>query len=91
MKFLICYDIPETKLRNKVVKYLQKFSYRLQYSVFLGEGNKRDLDQAKVTLRNFAIKSPKARILVLPLTEENLNTLWLYGTVLEEKKDCMIA
>ena len=31
MKYLICYDIPETKMRTKIVKYLQKFSYRLQY------------------------------------------------------------
>ena len=91
MKYLICYDIPETKIRTKVVKCLQKFSYRLQYSVFMGEGTAKDIDRVKVTLRNFALQSPKARILIVPLTEDAVSNWWLYGIALEEKKDCMIA
>ena len=35
MQYLISYDISDTKIRNKVVKYLESFCYRVQYSVFL--------------------------------------------------------
>lgn len=35
MRYLISYDISDTKTRNKVVKYLESFCYRVQYSVFL--------------------------------------------------------
>lgn len=34
MRYLISYDISDTKIRNKVVKYLESFCYRVQYSVF---------------------------------------------------------
>ncbi len=91
MKYLICYDIPETKKRTKVVKYLQEFSYRLQYSVFLGEGDRKEIEQMKMRLKNIVADSPDSRIIIIPLTEENLRTWWLYGTVLEEKSDCVIA
>jgi len=85
LQYLICYDIPETKIRTKVVKYLQKFSYRLQYSVFLGEGSRTEMEQTKARLKNFVANSPKSRFIILPLTEENLQNWWVYGTVLEEK------
>ena len=91
MKYLICYDIPETKMRTKIVKYLQKFSYRLQYSVFLGEGGRNEIEQMKVRLKSIVKDSPKSRIIIVPLTEENLRTWWIYGSVLEEKTDCLIA
>ena len=35
MQYLISYDISDTKIRNKVVKYLESFCYLIQYSVFL--------------------------------------------------------
>lgn len=67
------------------MKYLQKFSYRLQYSVFLGEGSRTEMEQTKVRLKNFVANSSKSRFIILPLTEENLQNWWIYGTVLEEK------
>ena len=35
MQYLISYDLSDTKIRNRVVKYLESFCYRVQYSVFL--------------------------------------------------------
>ena len=45
----------------------------------------------KMRLKNIVADSPDSRIIIIPLTEENLRTWWLYGTVLEEKSDCVIA
>ena len=34
MRYLICYDIADTKLRTKVAKYLEGFAFRIQYRAF---------------------------------------------------------
>jgi CRISPR-associated protein Cas2 len=51
--YLICYDIAEDPKRlNRVARYLEKFAFRVQYSVFVGsffehslEGVLRGLEQ----------------------------------------------
>ena len=35
MKCLICYDIGENRIRNKVARYLESLAVRVEYSVFL--------------------------------------------------------
>ena len=35
MKYLICCDITDDKLRDDIAKYLEVFAFRLQYSVFV--------------------------------------------------------
>ena len=34
MRYLICYDISDDKVRRSVVKYLEQRAWRVQYSVF---------------------------------------------------------
>ncbi|QNH54167.1 CRISPR-associated endonuclease Cas2 [Selenomonas timonae] len=34
MKYIICYDIKEDRIRTRVVKYLEARALRVQYSVF---------------------------------------------------------
>ena len=91
MKFLVCYDVPENKVRTKIVKCLRKVAYRLQYSVFLGEGQRKDINQLQKKLGKIVSKSSKARILVMPVNENELRNLWAYGTFLEDKKEYFIA
>lgn len=38
---IVSYDIADNKLRSKFSKYLQKFGYRLQFSVFEIKNSKR--------------------------------------------------
>ena len=44
MKVIICYDVNDNKVRYRLVKYLEKFAVRVQYSVF-----KADLTDEKIT------------------------------------------
>ena len=37
MKYLICYDIAEQRIRQRVIKVLERRARRLQYSVFVGD------------------------------------------------------
>lgn len=49
---IISYDISDNKLRSQFSKYLLKFGYRLQYSVFQMENSERILNNIKLTLDN---------------------------------------
>lgn len=68
MKYLICYDISETKVRTKIAKSLQYFGlYRLQYSVFGGEIKEKHLRLLVSKLKKMSIEKGKDSILILPL------------------------
>ena len=41
---IVSYDIANDKLRGRFAKYLKKFGYRLQYSVFQVKNSRRILD-----------------------------------------------
>ena len=41
MKYIIAYDIPETKIRSKIAKYLEGVAYRIQFSVFMGDFSRK--------------------------------------------------
>lgn len=41
---IVSYDISNDKLRNRFSRYLKKFGFRLQYSVFQVKNSKRILD-----------------------------------------------
>ncbi len=49
---LVSYDISNDKLRNKFSKYLSKFGYRLQYSVFKIENSDRILNNIISDIEN---------------------------------------
>ena len=49
---IITYDISSNKLRAKFSKYLKKFGYRLQYSVFKIENSDRILKNIISDLKN---------------------------------------
>ncbi len=42
MRYIITYDISDTKLRNKLSKILEKYGERVQYSVFELELSERE-------------------------------------------------
>lgn len=43
MFYVICYDIVNDKRRRRIVKYLESYGVRIQYSVFESELNKNQL------------------------------------------------
>lgn len=53
---LISYDISDDKKRTKFAKYLSKFGYRLQYSVFEIENSEHILDNITADLNNRFLK-----------------------------------
>lgn len=54
---LISYDIENTKLRTKFSKFIKKFGYRLQYSVYEITNSKNMLDNIMSEINNNFEKS----------------------------------
>lgn len=52
MMILVSYDISDDKLRTKFAKFLSKFGYRLQYSVFKIENSERLLSIVSSEIEN---------------------------------------
>lgn len=91
VKYVVCYDIPEGKVRYRMTKCLQEVAYRVQYSVFTGDDTVSEIRRLQRRLERIASKSEKARVLVLLLTEESVKQSWSYGVALEEKQDYVLA
>jgi CRISPR-associated protein Cas2 len=47
----VCYDVPDDKRRTKIMKTLEGYGHRVQYSVFECEVRPADLDKLKAALR----------------------------------------
>ena len=91
MKVIICYDIEDNKQRRKLVKYLESFAYRLQYSVFECEMSAKELALRRIELQKIlqSVKQPKFTLITL--CNDCLKKVWQVGSSREEKpQQCII-
>jgi CRISPR-associated protein Cas2 len=91
MKYLICYDVTETRIRSKMSKYLEGFGHRIQYSVFICEASTEKIVGAKKKLERLAAKSSKRMILILPVCENCASRIWSYGKPIERESIYIVA
>ena len=69
---LISYDIKDDKLRTKFSKYIKKYGYRVQYSVFEITNSKRMLDNIMSEIKsNFEKKFSQFDSVIIIETSEN--------------------
>lgn len=90
MQYCIAYDISDNKIRSKVVRYLESFSYRIQYSVFLCNMDHTNLSLVKRTLAKLTAGTDKRRILIIPVYENVRERPWILGSTVEEPKQCIV-
>jgi len=62
MNYLITYDISDTKKRNKIVKVLESWGYRVNYSVFELDLKPYELDKIVEELKLYFDKSDSIRV-----------------------------
>lgn len=76
MQYLISYDLSDTKIRNRVVKYLESFCYRVQYSVFLCVHARIRIEtiikQLEILTRNDETK----RLLIVSISDTATTPIW---------------
>lgn len=78
---LISYDIKNDKLRTKFAKFIKKYGYRIQYSVFEITNSKRLLDNIMCQITNqFEKKFEQSDSIIIIETSENCKiTKWGYA------------
>lgn len=87
---IVAYDISNTKLRTRFCKFLKKFGYRLQYSVFEIRNSPRILQNIEVEIRsNFEKKFAQTdSIIIFNLSKQCKITR--YGYARNDDKDLII-
>ena len=78
---IISYDIKDNKLRTKFSKFIKKYGYRMQYSVFEITNSKRLLENIMIEItNNFEKKFDQRDSVIIIETSENCKiTKWGYA------------
>ena len=91
MRYLICYDIPDDKTRDNIVNYLERFAWRIQYSVF---SCRLDKEQASIVwkdLLSITAFDKRNSVLMVPLCKACEKNLLLSVKPLEEEKGFLVV
>ena len=88
---IISYDIKEDKLRNKFSKFIKKYGYRLQYSVFEITNSKRMLDNIMVEIKDkFEKQFSQSDSIIIIQTSENCK-ITKFGYAKNEESDIILV
>ena len=87
---IITYDISDDALRSKFSKYLSKFGYRLQYSVFEIKNSQRLLDNIIAEINGYFGKlfSQTDSIIIFDLSKQC--KIHRFGYAKNDEKDLLI-
>ena len=91
MRYLICYDIPDDKTRDNIVNYLERFAWRVQYSVF---SCRLEPARAALVWKDLLAIAPESRgnsVLMVPLCKSCEKNLLLSAKPLEEEKGFLVV
>jgi CRISPR-associated protein Cas2 len=88
---LISYDISDNKLRTKFSKFIAKYGYRIQYSVFEITNSKRMLNNIMCEIRNqFEKRFDQSDSVIIIETSENCK-ITKFGYAKNEDCDIIIV
>ncbi|HBR17945.1 MAG: CRISPR-associated endonuclease Cas2 [Deltaproteobacteria bacterium RIFCSPLOWO2_12_FULL_43_16] len=79
MRHLICYDIEEDKVRARLVKLLEAYGVRIQYSVFEFNLSKARWTDLKLNLKEKGFLDGSISIVIYPLSAEAYELVERYG------------
>lgn len=92
MKMIIlCFDISNDKLRRKFVKYITKFGYRLQYSVYEINNSAKILNNIRHDIKNKFEKSFVQTDSVLIFTLPKSCEILRFGYAKNDESDIIIV
>ncbi len=91
MKYLICYDIEENRLRHRAQKLLERYARRLQKSVYLAELTEQDCRLLRQSLLALLRGAEEPRLLITPLCAACAGRMLVLGSALEPDSFCVIA
>lgn len=65
-RYLICYDVPDDRRRDRIARHLDSFGDRVQYSVFEARLGSEHLEEMRVGLEEL-LDPEEDRVAVYPL------------------------
>lgn len=80
MRHLICYDIEEDKVRARLVKLLEAYGVRIQYSVFEFNLSKARWTDLKLNLKEKGFFDGSISLVIYPLSVEAYERVERYGS-----------
>ena len=88
---IVSYDISNNKVRTKFSKFLSKFGYRLQYSVFKIKNSKRVLKNIMAEIeKKYAKKFIETDSIIIFFMSKKC-TVYSYGYAKNEEKELIIC
>ena len=84
MKYIICYDIKENALRARVVKCLETWALRIQFSVFSGNFSTAEVRAVQEELLHIVKAADRPLLLIVPVCKACEKSIWMHGQPLEE-------
>ena len=92
MKYLICYDIAEQRIRQRVIKVLERRARRLQYSVFVGDFKECEYKALREQLLEITADSERRLLLIVPMCAVFEAKTWMAGKPMDESNpSCLIV
>ena len=91
MRYLICYDIPDDKTRDNIVNYLERFAWRVQYSVFSCRLETERAALVRKDLLAIAAATEGNSVLMVPLCKACEKNLFLSAKPLEEEQGFLVV
>lgn len=91
MKYIICYDIKEDKIRSCVVKYLENHAFRIQYSVFSCKCNSKDIHVLWKELLHLTAKAHNPLLMIIPVCKNCDKDILMQGKPLEEDRSVIVV
>ena len=67
MKYIICYDIKENAIRARVVKCLETWALRIQFSVFSGNFSTAEVRAVQEELLHIVKAADRPLLLIVPV------------------------
>jgi len=81
----VMYDIENDRARNRVAKFCKQAGlYRVQYSVFLGNLEKSEMDTLELQIEA-EINLDKDKVYIFPMRKKELNQAVLLGQAFDKK------
>ena len=91
MKYIISYDIKDDRLRDRVMKYLEKFATRLQFSVFTCELVPERSAVVWKKLLKITAEEENCLLMMAPLCKTCAKGMRIQGNPLESEKKFFVV
>lgn len=91
VRYIVCYDISEQKIRTKVVKYLESFALRIQYSVFTFTSSGSDIKHIFDKLESLTSGADSPSLVIFPMCKSCEEKTMMIGKPMEQEMEVIIA